>query len=134
MSDYDGRMGALAYEDALRFLARRKQEDLALGLDVPTAAHKRIYSARDYPGLWAASKPRTRCHGAAAMPPTPEAAEDLANGLIPATVLWTPRDGEAERVEDLATFTSRRQANTRTMHEAPVARTTAADLPPVFAD
>lgn len=128
---YEKRMTQLELEDGLRYIARLRDEDNALGLDVPTAAGRVVTSG--YPGVWAASKPRLRCHGAAAMPPTPEAAEDLANGLIPATVLWTPRRGAKPRVEDLTTFTSNREPRqARQAVKSDVAETAAAAVQPAL--
>lgn len=128
---YSERMSQLELEDALRFLSRRKQEDAALGLDVPVASRDHV--AAGYPGKFAASKPRLRCHGAAAMPPTPEAAQDLANGLIPPTVLWTPRRGAPEQVTDLSTFTSNRKQGKQAQRSAPAApETTAAHVQPAL--
>ena len=137
MSDYDGRMGQLAYEDALRFLARRKAEDASLGILEAKAAKapKVTYDARTYPGKWRASKVRDRCHGAAAMPPTPEAAERLANGYVAPTVLVTSNG--IERVADLSEFRPERGESRRPSYEAPSApehRTSAADLPALMAD
>lgn len=127
---YTERMTKLELEDGLRFIAQMREDDEALGLtDTPTAT--RAHVSRDYPGKWAASRPRVRCHGAAAMPPTPEAAQDLANGLIPATVWWTPKRGATPRVEDVATFTSRRKdKHVREVREVAVPETTAAHVQP----
>lgn len=104
---YEQRMTELRLRDGLAYVERYVAETEALGLaDVPTMSYA-TYESRGYTSPWAASKPRLRCHGCAAMPPTPEAAQRLADGLVEPTVWWTPARGEEPRVEHLSTFTGR---------------------------
>lgn len=115
MSSYNGRMADLLLADQARWQARQDAENAptdtsraamdsyecetpllrGIGMVGTSGANRR------YPR----PAPRTRAHGAATLPPTPEAAERLASGDVEATVLcYNVNDPENVTVRTVASF------------------------------
>jgi hypothetical protein len=118
--------------DHMRRMSRQQREDAILSHDSESRAGLADWSMerpllrgvgmvgtsgtnRRYPH----AKPRSRAHGAAAMPPTPEAAELLASGNVESTVLCIAQDG----TETIRTVAEIRSRGKNPKNRAPVAAT-----------
>ena len=136
MSDYNDRMAARMIADHRRFMSRQAREDALLSNDDESRAALEDWTCerpllrgvgmvgtsgtnRRYPH----ATPRTRTHGAAAMPPTPGAAERLAAGDVEATVLCYHRDSpEDVTVRTVAEIRSGGKQSTNSKNRAPLSR------------
>ena len=133
MSNYSDRMAQIMIADHERHMSRQAREDALLSHDEESRAGMADWSCerpllrgigmvgtsgmnRRYPH----ATPRTRAHGAAALPPDAEAAERLAAGDVEATVLcYNASDPDNATVRTVASFRGSRR------NRAPVSATPA---------